>query len=295
MGTRTDLIRLYDSALVAFVKRTVKPVITELDLDVDEAVTFVSPERPYAAEGRAPQERLLAQRTQDVQGLLEENTFFHVTAQSETKIDTDRAVQTYATPRVAVARTAMEFAPQRRNNVPVRRVRMWDEAGRFIVQTKRAPRPFDIHYQIDFHTRFRDDMNKLVRWYQFHPDETYSIWVDFKYPWGTQLMTLFFSQLVDTTDIETGEKERWCRFTCPLTVQAWMLEGFQGEDAEQMVPNASDAPEFAITRKLRTAMVVKQLVAVGDLDEAAEAGETPDADESFDIETLTTVSGSLIE
>lgn len=286
MATRTDLFRVYDAALTDFVKRTVKPVITELDLDCDEAVTFFAPERPYAAEGRAPQERTLTPRTQQVQGLLEENTFQAVTGQTETKIDTDRSVQTFATPRVAVARLSWEFSAARRNNVPVRRLRMWDEEGRFIIQTKRAPRPLDLHYQIDFHARFRDDMNQLLRWYLFHPDETYSIWVDFKYPWGRQLMSLFFSRLVDMTDIDTGEKERWIRFSCPVLVHGWMLEGFDGEDADQMIPNESSAPEFTITQRRRTAIRVRQ-------DYALDLGNG----NSLDLpgETQYAPSGSLIE
>lgn len=250
-----DIFRIYDRHVVDFVRHTVNPIITQLDVDVSDDVSFASPERPYAARGNNPQSREQAERTKHVSGLIGNFQYDDLVGQTETTIDEQRGVQTFATPRVSVTRLTWQFSSARNNTVPVRRLRVWDADGKqnFYLQTAKGIRPWDLHYQLDFQTRFREDMNQLLRWYLYHPDQTYSIQVDFKYPWGFKSIPLQFDQIVDNSDIETGEKERAIRYTIPMTVEGWMLEAYDGE---RDIPFDSVAPNFWLTQKTRIAKTV---------------------------------------
>ena len=284
-----DLFRTYDKAIVDLVKRTVNPVVTGLDIDVSDNVEFAAPERPYAAEARAPQDRTEADTLRRVPGLPHDHEFADLVGQSTSVIDKNRAVQTMATPRVSVTRQNWVYSMRRNINRPIRRIRLWDEQADFWITQKKHPRPIDMMYQIDIITRFRDDMNKCLRWYIQHPDNTYTIPIEFGYPWGRKFIDLFFENFIDNSDIETQERERWIRYTIPLSVEGWMLEGFE---SDQDIPFDADAPEFAITRKVRN---VKKVTAEYHLVTAlGDDKEFGTADDTTILVDSTSVSGSLV-
>jgi hypothetical protein len=59
-----------------------------------------------------------------------------------------------------------------------------------------------------------------------NPNPVWDIPVDFGYPWGIQNISTIFSDIIDNSELETEEHERWIRHTVRFTLQAYMFEVF---------------------------------------------------------------------
>lgn len=99
--------------------------------------------------------------------------------------------------------------------------------NKFVLGSK-YPRPYTIQYQLDFRGRSRVDANLWVQWIYFTFNPYNVFYVDFGPLWNTmdsvlkrpapaktavQLHMILDSPLVDNSDLETGESERFIRWT----------------------------------------------------------------------------------
>jgi len=180
----------------------------ELDpTDIDSHFEFATPERPFAFKNAEDNDEL-------------DNV--------DTVLDVDRATQTLPSPLITVSRTDMRYDFTRSNTNKWRKVRWWDDNRTFWVSSY-YPSPWNINYQIDVYARFRMDANKLIHWFLFWPKPFHTLSINFGYPWGQQSIDLRFELITDTSVLEAGENERWVRYTVPCTLQAYMLEAFEGK------------------------------------------------------------------
>lgn len=190
-----DTLRIYDEAVVTWAKK----VITHPNIDLRDRIVFSSPERPFGFDlGNADN--------------------------PEGNVDTARAVHTLTTPRISVTRLSLGFAANRNNTTTVN-VRPWSPDCYFTVQAP-FPRPWDIPYQIDILCRYRQDANWAIRWFLHNPNPTWQIIIDFGYPWGQKAISFVFNDIIDNSELETEERERWIRHTISMTVEAYLFESF---------------------------------------------------------------------
>ena len=192
---RLDLLRIYDEAILSFFRGN----LTMPGEDLAPRIKFSSPERPFA---------------------------FDLTPDSEGHMDTARAMQTLTTPIISVTRLTMQYDLLRNNSVEWRNVMYWDDNKEIVVKSN-APRPWDIAYQLDVLGRYRTDCNQIIQWFMYNITPVKAMQVNFDWPWGVQWIDMMFSEIIDNSELETDERERWIRHTIPFTLQAWAFESFE--------------------------------------------------------------------
>lgn len=86
------------------------------------------------------------------------------------------------------------------------------------------PRPYVIPYQLDLRSRSRTHANMWIQWVMFKFNPYFCLYPNFGALWGTRQIQLQLNQTVDNSELETGEKERWIRWTVTLKIlNAWIF------------------------------------------------------------------------
>jgi len=199
-----DVVRTYDQAVFNWVLGALQASNSDWHsfdpLDPAEpkayALTFASPERPFA--------RPFSQ-------------------------DALRGVETWPTPHGFVERQSLIFdAPRWNFNKWPAVVESQDDLNYLM---SKYPPPFNFPYQVDVRCRYQDSegapvISSLLQamrpfYYMTHPAVVLNI--DFKQPWGHKRVHLMATDILNNSDLETGESERWLRFTVPLMIEGWMF------------------------------------------------------------------------
>ena len=87
------------------------------------------------------------------------------------------------------------------------------------------PRPYIIPYQIDLRSRSRTDANLWMQWIQFKFNPYVCLYPDFGNLWNNQKqIQLILQSIVDNSELEKGEEERWIRWTVVIRIlNAWIF------------------------------------------------------------------------
>lgn len=129
---------------------------------------------------------------------------------------------------VSVARVYHAYNPQLRQSVGFPITPTLE--GRYVYYSQ-YPRPYIIQYQIDCRARNRQDANLWAQWIMFEMNPYMVFYIDFGPFWNTmnganrtapgktavQIQSILRS-LVDNSDLESQEKERWTRWTATIEV-----------------------------------------------------------------------------
>lgn len=224
-----EILRVYDSAVHAFAKAQLGPMIpsfdtgdpNETDHDVSNSVHMATHDRPYG---------------------------FDIPVDPKTgDVDTKRAESMLTRPQIAITRHDLDFDETRNNTNPIRRIIPWDQDFNYVVKSEH-PRPWRIPYTIDIYARLRNDAQKILNYFLYAVNPLLVLTVDFCYPWGKKGISMFFDKIVDNTDYEPGEGARFYQYSVPFMLEAWMFGAFQAP---------SDIPTTGHTRRVRTAKEVK--------------------------------------
>lgn len=217
---RSDILRIYDKAILEWVKGRVKLA--------GHALTYhiATPDRPYAFE--IPLD--------DANGT----------------IDTQRAVNMLMTPHVTITRTGLAFDQTRNNTSIYRNVRFWDEELLEVVQSAR-PKPWNLTYQVDIVARLRNDIQGAIQWFLYNPEPLCLLNIDFKYPFGKKNITLRIEGVRDNSVLETGESLRFYRYTVPCLLEAYMFEAFD-DPADLLTTDSTTTKLVRTVLKVRTNM-----------------------------------------
>lgn len=192
---RKEILRIYDAAIFNYVKKHVESSVAGHEIGIHMA----TPDRPFG---------------------------FELPTDPETgDIDTNRAASMLITPQVTLTRTGMSYDMGRNNTNRVGRIRYWDAEKNFVVQSEH-PRPWNISYQVDVYARLRNDAQNVLQHFLYYTQPMRLIAIDFYYPWGNQAIYMGWNQVVDNSDIESGEKLRYYRYAIPVDVEAYMFECF---------------------------------------------------------------------
>lgn len=224
---RKDILNIYDDVVFRLIRTKLAPYFNDtssggLPLDTTDISThfeFATPERPFGFQDNENPEQ-----------------------------DTDRAALTLPSPRIAVTRMDMRLSMLRNNTSWLRLVDWWDPQCKYAIGG-RFPSPWDINYQVDIYARYREDANKLLHWFLYYPKPVHALRVNFGAPWGNKSISLIFSQILDTSVLESGENERWIRHTVPMVLETYLFEAF---DHLGDIPTGALEPG-AITQRNRTA------------------------------------------
>lgn len=132
--------------------------------------------------------------------------------------DLVKAVTTRKTPLVTLTRLSTGF--QHNRFIKGIHRRLATRGTNLYLQSLR-PVPIDIPYQIDIRARRRSTANRLLRWItdQFYPVKVLSI--NFDDPWGVIRHHMMLGQIIDNSDLETGENERWIRQTVTTLLESY--------------------------------------------------------------------------
>lgn len=130
---------------------------------------------------------------------------------------------------VAVSRLDPQYEPKLRQSVGLPLTPPLD--NRYIYWSE-FPRPYRISYQIDMRSRSRKDANLWIQWIMFQMNPYMCFYVDFGPFWNTmngqnrtapgktavQIQSILRGPLVNNSDLESGEKERWIRWTATVEI-----------------------------------------------------------------------------
>jgi hypothetical protein len=179
------VIRKYDEALMKFLKLTVS--------DADVPLTFATPLKEFG-EHEVVQDSPIPQSPKMI-----------------------------TLPAMAVSRLNWT-ADAARYQEAIHRKLKWSDDLNLITQAQH-PMAWDFAYQVDFLTKYRDDMNILMALTLIKfPRKIVMIPVDLGTPWGVKKISLIMGQVVDTTELESLDESsnRLCRMTLSLTLQGWL-------------------------------------------------------------------------
>ena len=101
----------------------------------------------------------------------------------------------------------------------------WTEEGRGVIQS-RQPLPISVMYQLDCWTKYRVEMNQIVRsvLLKFIDHE---VWlpIDFKGVWGKKYVSLsmIHNGPVNLTEHEPHDKDRTIRMAFSFNLDAWIV------------------------------------------------------------------------
>jgi len=123
-------------------------------------------------------------------------------------------------PAMVLTRLNWTLANNRFNPVLHRKLKWSDDLN--MVSQSQHPLPYDIPYQLDIWTKFRDDANVLTELTLIKfPRRLRFLTVDFGKAWGSKRASLFAGQVVDNTMLEPGP-DRECRITIDFMLEAWL-------------------------------------------------------------------------
>lgn len=179
------MIRKYDEAVMDFLKLTIS--------DATIPLTFASPLREFGQ---------------------------HEEVQDSPIPQSPKMI---ALPAMAVSR--LNWSPDaRRYQQAIHRKLKWTDDLNQVAQGQH-PMAFNFSYQVDFLTKYRDDMNILVALTLVKaPRKIVMLPVDLGSPWGVKKVPLLFGEVIDNTELESSDEasNRLCRMTLSLTLEGWL-------------------------------------------------------------------------
>lgn len=122
---------------------------------------------------------------------------------------------------VSVTRLDPQYNPKLRADNPV----VWKSTDNRTALSAGYPRPYILPYQLDCRSRARTAANLWSQWIMFRMNPYFVFYEDFGPLWNTMDATtkqsghtavqlhLILRSIRDTTDLETGEEERWIRWS----------------------------------------------------------------------------------
>lgn len=129
---------------------------------------------------------------------------------------------------VSVTRMFHQYNPNLRQSVGLPLTPTLD--NRYIYWSE-FPRPYLIQYQLDCRSRTRKDANLWSQWITFGMNPYTCFYIDFGPLWNTMdgatktapgktavQIQLILRNLIDNTSLESGEKERWIRWTATIEI-----------------------------------------------------------------------------
>jgi hypothetical protein len=142
-----------------------------------------------------------------------------------TQVDEEFRSQMMETNLVAsVARLDPMYNPKLRVDVPFGRVLKVPLNSQGDQLASEYPRPYIIPYQFDLRARSRTDANLWMQWIQFKFNPYVCFNVDFGVLWGRRQIQTILDTIVDNSELEKGEKERWIRWTVKIRIlNAWIF------------------------------------------------------------------------
>ena len=129
--------------------------------------------------------------------------------------------KTVQVPSMVVQRLNWVLSDQRMNYGRHRKLRWSDDLN--MVTQAQHPIAYDISYQLDIWTKFRDDANLLtsLTLVKF-PRRKAALNIDLGYPWGVKKVYLIPAGVVDNTELETEDGDREVRMTLDFLLEAWL-------------------------------------------------------------------------
>ena len=182
------MLRRYDQAVMNFLRLTLEKEPVPLG--------FATPRREYGKQGE----------------MFPEN-----------KAETPRrADQTIRLPAMVVTRLNWTPSDARHNQTTHRKLAWSDDLN--IVKKSQHPMAYDIGYQLDIWTKFRDDANILTALtLQKFPKRIRYLTVDLGEGWGEKRVSFIVKSVQDLTELEPGEEsDREIRMTITLELEAWL-------------------------------------------------------------------------
>lgn len=144
---------------------------------------------------------------------------------TETERRVERAApnsESVGLPAMALTRLGWELNPERQN---LRRHRHlgWSDDLDMVFQAQH-PMAWDIAYQLDIETRYREDMNILTQFTIIKfPNIVRAVLVDLGPPWGIKKVYLKLGNVVDNTEFQGDEnKIRTYKTSIDFMFEAWM-------------------------------------------------------------------------
>ena len=126
----------------------------------------------------------------------------------------------------SVSRMDPQYNPKLRVDIPFGRLLQnpLNPPGGDVLASQ-YPRPYIIPYQLDLRSRTRTDANFWIQWIMFKFNPYWCLYPDFGPLWGgPKQIQLILNQIVDNSELETGEAERWIRWTVTLRIlNAWIF------------------------------------------------------------------------
>mgnify|MGYP005814129243 CR=1 FL=1 len=184
-----DCLRVYDQALSDFVggfSVEDRPTIT----------IFASPDRPFA---------------EVVQELSDHDEEFRSQMMESNLI-------------ASVARMDPVYNPKLRVDIPFGPVLANPLNPQGDTVESEYPRPFILPYQIDLRSRSRTNCNLWAQWVMFKFNPYVCLYPRFGELWGQKQVQLALNSIVDNSELEKGEEERWIRWTVTLRVlNGWIF------------------------------------------------------------------------
>lgn len=125
----------------------------------------------------------------------------------------------------SVARMDPQYNPNLRVNVPFGKLLSTPITPGGDILASQYPRPYIIPYQLDLRSRNRTDANFWAQWIMFKFNPYWCLYPDFGPLWGgPKQIQLILNQIVDNSELEKGEEERWIRWTVTLRIlNAWIF------------------------------------------------------------------------
>lgn len=153
----------------------------------------------------------------------------------------------------SVTRMDPQYNPNLRVNVPFGKLLQnpINPPGGDVLSSQ-YPRPYIIPYQLDLRARSRTDANLWVQWIMFKFNPYWCLYPDFGPLWGgSKQIQLQLAQTVDNSQLETGEEERWIRWTITIKIlNAWIFP---------LVDDTNDIPDtygmFTIYKTVKKVVV----------------------------------------
>lgn len=140
---------------------------------------------------------------------------------------------------VSITRLDLMYDPRHRIDFPWGPV--WQSEDGSAAVLARYPRPYTFQYQLDLRARRRTDANLWLQWLLFTCNPYHVFEIDFGKPWGLKkLHGILQNQYRDTTDLESGEKERWIRYTATVEIIGFMFVSV--DEIDPMAEN-TDVPD----------------------------------------------------
>lgn len=122
---------------------------------------------------------------------------------------------------VSVTRLDPVYNPALRIDTPIIPVAV--ARDRSSVLGSQYPRPYLLPYQVDLRARRRTAANLWLQWIYFTMNPYHVFKIDFGSIWSIKNIHALLDSIVDNSDLETGENERFIRWTVTLHLIAFMF------------------------------------------------------------------------